>query len=148
MSTVSRRYDDIIDLPRPVSPRRTRMSPLNRAAQFAPFAALSGFDDCIDETARLTDRCPELTEEDCIRLNAQLCGLMGRVQEQPEVTLTCFEPDEKKPGGAWIGVTGRVRRIDETGQSIILTDGRMISFGKIHGIALPAQAGSSELSCG
>ena len=138
---LNRHYDDIIDLPRHVSPRRTRMSPLGRAAQFAPFAALTGFEDEIDETARLTDRCPELTEEDFLRLNGQLCELMGCLHEQPEVALTVFEPDEKKPGGAYRSVTGAVRRIDETGQTVILTDGRVIPFGKIHGIERLHRAG-------
>ena len=137
----TRCYDDIIDLPRPVSSRRTRISPLGRAAQFAPFAALNGFEDCIDETARLTDRCPELTEEDFLRLNGHLCELMGCLHEQPEVTLTCFEPDEKKSGGAYRSVTGYVRRIDETGQTVIFTDGRSIPFGKIHSIERISRAG-------
>ncbi len=129
-----RHYDDIIDLPRHESPRRSRMPLLGRAAQFAPFAALSGYEAEIDETARLTDRCPELTEEDFLRLNGQLCELMGCLHEQPEVALTLFEPDEKKPGGAYCSVTGVVRRIDEAGQSIVLTDGQIIPFGKVHGI--------------
>ncbi len=141
MRPLHRSYDDIIDLPRPVSSRRNRMPPLGRAAQFAPFAALTGFEEEIDETARLTDRCPELTEEDFLRLNGQLCDLMGCLHEQPEVALTVFEPDEKKPGGAYRSVTGAVRRIDETGQTVILTDGRIIPFGKIHSIERLHRAG-------
>lgn len=141
MRPLNRSYDDIIDLPRPVSPRRKLMPPLGRAAQFAPFAALTGFEEEIDETARLTDRCPELTEEDFLRLNRQLCDLMGCLHEQPEVALTVFEPDEKKPGGAYRSVTGVVRRIDETGQTIILTDGRVIPFEKLHGIERLYRAG-------
>lgn len=141
MRPLHRSYDDIIGLPRPVSPRRTRMSPLGRAAQFAPFAALTGFEDEIGETARLTDRCPELTEEDFLRLNGQLCELMGALHEQPEVALTVFEPDEKKPGGAYRSVTGVVRRIDEVGQAVILADGRNVPFGRIHDIERLHQAG-------
>lgn len=141
MKPLHRSYEDIITLPRPVSPRRTRMSPLGRAAQFAPFAALTGFEEEIDETARLTDRCPELSEEDFIRLNRQLCDLMGSLHEQPEVALALFEPDEKKPGGAYRSVTGVVRRIDEVGQSVIFTDGRVIPFGRIHGIERLHQTG-------
>ena len=141
MRPLNRSYDVIINLPRPVSPRRKRMPPLGRAAQFAPFAALTGFEEEIDETARLTDRCPELTEEDFLRLNGQLCDLMGCLHEQPEVALTVFEPDEKKPGGAYRSVTGAVRRIDETGQTIILTDGRVIPFEKLHGIERLHRAG-------
>jgi hypothetical protein len=141
MKAPTRTYEDIIGLPRPVSPRRTRLSPLGRAAQFAPFAALSGFEEEIDETARLTDRCPELSEEDFLRLNAALYELMGCLHEQPEVTLTLFQPDEKKPGGAFISVTGHVRRIDEANREVILTDGRSIPFRKIHGIARISRAG-------
>lgn len=141
MKAPARTYEDIIALPRPVSNRRTRLSPLGRAAQFAPFAALSGFEDEIDETARLTDRCPELSEEDFLRLNAALCELMGCLHEQPEVTLTLFQPDDKKPGGAFISVTGRVRRIDEANREVIFADGRSIPFGKIHGIACISRAG-------
>lgn len=141
MKPLHRSYDDIITMPRPVSPRRTRMSPLSRAAQFAPFAALTGFEEEIDETARLTDRCAELTEEDFLRLNAQLCDLMGCLHEQPEVALTVFEPDEKKPGGAYRSVTGVVRRIDEVNQRIIFTDGQVIPFGRIHGIERLHRAG-------
>lgn len=127
----TRHYDDIIDLPRPVSSRRVRMPLSGRAAQFAPFAALSGYDGAVQETARLTDRCPELTEEDFLHLNSQLCDLMGCLHEQPEVTLTLFEPDEKKSGGAYRSVTGKVRRIDETGREVILTDGRRIFLDRI-----------------
>lgn len=135
MKTVfERSYEDIIGLPRHVSPRRKPMPLMGRAAQFAPFAALTGFEEEIDETARLTDRCPELTEEDFLRLNSQLYELMGRLHEHPEVTLTCFEPDKKKPGGAYRSVTGSVRRIDETEQVVILTDGRRVPFGRIHRI--------------
>ena len=134
-------YEDIINLPHHQSKIRPQMPIKDRAAQFAPFAALSGFEDEIDETARLTDRCPELTEEDFLRLNAALYELMGCLHEQPEVTLTLFQPDEKKPGGAFISVTGHVRRIDEANREVILTDGRSIPFGKIHGIARISRAG-------
>ncbi len=131
-----RHYDDIIDLPRHESPRRAKMSLLGRAAQFAPFAALSGYDGAVQETARLTDRCMELDEESLALLDQQLTQLMSAIAEQPEVTFTCFEPDEKKAGGAYRSVTGRVRRIDETGREIILTDGRRISMDRVYGISM------------
>lgn len=130
----SRHYDDIIDLPRHVSPRRTRMSLSARAAQFAPFAALTGFDGAIQETSRLTDRCAELDDEGLADLNRQLTLLMSALTERPEVTFTCFEPDEKKAGGAYISVTGRVRRIDEAERKVILTDGRVLPFDRIYGL--------------
>lgn len=130
-----RHYDDIIDLPRPVSPRRAKMPLLGRAAQFAPFAALSGYDGAVQETTRLTDRCIELDEENLALLDQQLTRLMSAIAEHPEVTFTCFEPDEKKAGGAYRSVTGRVRRIDETGREIILTDGRRIPMDRIYGLS-------------
>lgn len=128
----TRHYDDIIDLPRPVSPRRAQMPLSGRAAQFAPFAALSGYDGAVQETARLTDRCIELDEESLTALNHQLTLLMSAITEQPEVTLTVFEPDEKKTGGAYRSVTGKVRRIDETGREVILTDGRRIPLDRVY----------------
>lgn len=134
MIRLNRRYDDIIHLSRPVSPRRTPMPALARAAQFAPFAALSGFEDAIDETARLTDSTPEHTEDDLALLNEQLRALMESTPNRPVVTLTCFEPDEKKSGGAYRSVTGAVRRVDAIQQEVILADGRVVPFGKIHGI--------------
>ena len=137
----NRHYDDIIDLPRHVSPRRPQMSLLGRAAQFAPFAALTGFEDTIDETARLTDRCVELDEEDLFHLNEQLCGLIAAIAEQPEITLTYFVPDEKKSGGAYCSVTGRVRRIDEVNQNVIFADGTVIPFGRIQHIEASSLAG-------
>lgn len=128
----TRHYDDIIDLPRPVSPHRARMPLSGRAAQFAPFAALSGYDGAVQETARLTDRCIELDEESLTALNHQLTLLMSAITEQPEVTLTIFKPDEKKTGGAYHSVTGKVRRIDETGREVILTDGRRIPLDRVY----------------
>lgn len=127
----ARQYDDIITLPRHESPRRAKMSLLGRAAQFAPFAALSGYEGEVQETARLTDRCVELDEESLAILNQQLTLLMSAITEQPEVTLTYFEPDEKKSGGAYHSVTGRVRRIDEVEREILFTDGRRISMARV-----------------
>lgn len=144
----ARQYDDIITLPRHESPRRAKMSLLGRAAQFAPFAALSGYEGEVQETARLTDRCVELDEESLAILNQQLTLLMSAITEQPEVTLTYFEPDEKKSGGAYHSVTGKVRRIDEAGQTIILTDGRNIPLGKVHSIERLYQAGVRNDYCG
>lgn len=141
MSPLHRRYDDILHLPRPVSPRRTPMPALARAAQFAPFAALTGFEDSLDETARLTDRTPVLTEEDLAHLNEQLHALQSDLAARPVVTLTCFEPDAKKAGGAYRSVTSAVRRIDDIRQEIILADGRVIPFGKVHNIRRESQAG-------
>lgn len=136
---LNRHYTDIIDLPRPVSPRRKRMPLSARAAQFAPFAALSGYDGAIQETARLTDRFVEQDEETLDELNRQLGQLMSAIAAQPEVTFTCFAPDEKKAGGAYRSVTGRIRRIDEVARTFILTDGTVLSFDNVHQISCSEQ---------
>lgn len=126
MIPLNRHYDDIIHLSRPVSSRRTPMPASARAAQFAPFAALTGFEDSLDETARLTERSHERPEDDLALLNEQLRTLMESTPGQPVVTLTCLKPDEEKPGGAYHSVTGTVRRISELGQDI--------PFERIHDI--------------
>ncbi|MBQ3156867.1 MAG: hypothetical protein IJB81_08090 [Clostridia bacterium] len=132
-----RNYEDIIGLSHHVSPRRPQMSNSGRAAQFAPFAALSGFEESIDETARLTDRCTEPDEEALALLNERMLRLTEAVRDRPEITLLCFEPDEKKPGGAYHSITGRVRRIDEVQRRLILADGTEIPFERIHSIESP-----------
>ena len=122
-------YDDIINLPHHVSARRARMSMTDRGAQFSPFAALSGYDAAIEETARLTEERPEADEQE---LNRRLQRLAEALTDsRPEVTFLCFIPDEKKDGGAYRRVTGRVRRIDEAGQRILLTDGTAIPIASI-----------------
>lgn len=126
-----RNYDDIIDLPRPEVHCRPCMSAMGRAAQFAPFAALSGFEEEMDETARLTDEGFEMTEEDMAHLNARLREIMDEIHLRPEVRMTCFQPDEKKSGGAYVSVAGRVRRIDEVNQQIVFTDGRSIPMERV-----------------
>ena len=120
------KYDDIIDLPRPVSSRRARMSNYDRAAQFSPFAALTGFDAAIEETARLTDQRIELDEEEKRQLNGVLQELRCRLPEQPEIIVTYFTYDERKAGGAYVTVQGRVRKIDGYSSGLLLTDGRVI----------------------
>ena len=107
------RYDDIINLPHHVSAVRKRMSMHDRAAQFSPFAALTGYDDAIDETARLTDKQFELSEDERNRLDEQLRLIADRIEEQPELEVTYFQPDELKEGGAYLTTRGCVRRIDE-----------------------------------
>ena len=107
------RYNDVINRQHPTSKKHPRMSNMNRAAQFAPFAALTGYEESIEETARLTDRRIELSEYEIEELNAKLNFIQKHIKERPEVTITYFQPDERKEGGAYITVTGRVRRIDE-----------------------------------
>ena len=136
MNGDNERYEDIIALPHPTSRKHKRMPILGRAAQFAPFAALTGYEEAVDETARLTEPCAELDEEMQKRLDEALHKLKEKIGEQPEAAITCFVPDEKKPGGSYRCLTGRVRRIDEISREIILTDRTVIPLDRIYGIAL------------
>ena len=107
------RYDDVINRQHPTSKKHPRMSNMNRASQFAPFAALTGYEESIKETARLTDRKRELSEDDIEEINAKLNFIQEHINERPEVAITYFQPDERKEGGAYITVTEKVRRIDD-----------------------------------
>ena len=105
------RYDDIINLPHYVSPTRQRMSMHDRAAQFAPFAALVGYDDAVAETARLTESRPALDEQEQKELDMRLRYLADHLKEQPVVHIQYFVPDERKSGGAILEFNGSVRKI-------------------------------------
>ena len=124
-------YDDIINLPRPVSKKHPPMPMSKRAAQFLPFAALTGFEGEIAETGRLTQAAPELGEDALVALDRQLALLRQRLPEQPEVTITRFVPDEKKDGGQYETLTGRVRRLDEPTRTLSLTDGARIDLDTV-----------------
>ena len=123
------KYDDIIDLPHHQSPRRAGMPMTDRAAQFAPFAALTGYEDVIRETGRLTDSCTELTDSSLQMLNAQLCELA----ENPgmAVSVTWFQPDRVKSGGSYVVTSGCVKRIDTCHQILCMTDGVKIPLDAI-----------------
>jgi len=125
---VSGNYEDIINLPHHVSAKRARMSSENRAAQFSPFAALSGYDAAVKETARLTGRRIELGDSDVAILDMKLNLLSDRADEQPEVVVTYFVPDGKKTGGEYVSATGAVKKIDDYEHAIVFTDGRKIAF--------------------
>ena len=124
-------YDDIIDLPRPVSRKHPPMPMMKRAAQFLPFAALTGFEGEIAEAARLTETAPELGEDALAALDEALDRLRVRLPERPEITVTCFAPDEKKTGGHFETRTGHVRRLDEANRAILLTDGTRVDLDTI-----------------
>ncbi len=125
------RYDDIIDLPHHVSKNRKQMSGLERAAQFSPFAALTGYDAAIRETARLTDQKIQLSESELEELNEQLALLAGQLDRRPEVTLTFFVEDERKEGGRYETRTVRLRRIDPVQRVLITEDREKIAMDDI-----------------
>ena len=122
----SHQYDDIINLPRHVSTTRAHMSLHDRAAQFLPFAALTGFEDAIQETGRLTQEKISLSESSIEDLNERLHILSEEAASHPKITITYFVKDEKKAGGAYDTAEGYVKRIDEYKRAIIMTDGSAI----------------------
>ena len=121
-------YEDIINLPHHVSDKRPQIPLRDRAAQFAPFAALTGHDEAIKETARLTDERIELDESTLAILNKKIQIILDNLDIEPEVTVTYFKPDNKKSGGAYIDHTGVVKKIDDIEKSIIFTDKISISI--------------------
>lgn len=125
------KYDDIIHLTRPVSATHPRMAAIDRAAQFSPFAALTGYESAIKETARLTDERIELDEATKIALSDRLQIITERVEEHPEITITYFQPDAKKNGGAYITAVGTVKKIDEYERIVVMTDGTVIPIDEI-----------------
>ena len=129
------KYDDIINLPYPQKPQR--MSNYNRAAQFSPCAALTGFEAAIAETARLTDSKVELDEGGKALLDEKLRLIEENIQESPEVIVTYFKPDLRKFGGAYIRKSGRVKKLDAYSRSVVFTDGTAIRIEDISEIYLP-----------
>ena len=129
-------YDDIINLPHHVSKVHPQMSMMNRAAQFAPFAALTGHAAAIEETVRLTDEQHELADEDSETLNQKMAYLREVINEHPTLTITYFEPDKKKAGGAYKTIEGQLQNIDDYSQSIVLKSGAVISLSSILDIRL------------
>ena len=119
---------ELLEMERPGSTRHAPMRRCDRAAQFAPFAALSGFDETVQEAGRLTQAQIELAENEREALNDALVRLAARLPEQPEVRLTYFQPDAKKSGGTYRTILTRVRRLDANAQVLVLTDGTRIPF--------------------
>ncbi len=125
-------YEDIILLSHHVSETRPRMDRQNRAAQFSPFAALTGYDAAVVETARLTDRKIELSEDEKVRLNEKFQILLERVHETPRILITYFKQDERKAGGSYEHHGGIVNKIDEFNQLIVFADGRKVPVEDIY----------------
>ena len=124
-------YDDIINLPHPTSARHPRMSLYDRAAQFSPFAALSGHGAAIAETARLTDRRIELDEDTKAELDLKQQILADRIAEQPEVSVVWFRPDEKKDGGQYVTTMGYLKKVDDVERILRLADGATIPLDDV-----------------
>lgn len=125
------RYDDIINLPHPEPTIRPRMAMENRAAQFSPFAALTGYDEATREEARLVDIKQELSEDMKDMLDAKLAIIEQHIKEQPEISVTYFQPDEKKTGGRYTTVSGNVKKLDGVEHVIIMADGTKIPIGDV-----------------
>lgn len=128
------RYDDMLDLPRPAMPRAKPLTGLERAAQFSPFAALSGYEAAIREAARLTEPAVELAEDAAVALDKKLRLLARQLPCRPQVTVTWFEPDARKEGGALRVFTGRLRRVDETAGLLIFEDGQRLPLAAVRAL--------------
>lgn len=128
---MSGEYEDIIHLPHHVSSKRPRMPMSDRAAQFSPFAALTGYDDAIRETGRLTEQKVHLDEEALATLDEKFHVLQEHLDESPKIQFTYFKPDERKAGGTYITVLGIVKKIQEYERQLILEDGNVIPIDDI-----------------
>ena len=128
------KYEDIIDLPHHVSYRHPRMSRIDRAAQFAPFAALTGYGAAVEETARLTEGLTELDETARALLNEKLRMLADFLDSEPQILITYFRPDERKTGGSYVTVSGTVKMVDEYARTVVMTDQTVIPMEHIREI--------------
>ena len=128
---IKSKYDEIMGLPHHVSRTRPQMPMSDRAAQFAPFAALTGYDSAIKETGRLTDEKIELDEEALTTLGMKYQFLMDALDDEPEVTITYFQPDERKAGGKYVSATGTVKKVDDFERRITMRDGTKIPMDDV-----------------
>ena len=128
---IKSKYDEIMGLPHHVSRTRPQMPMSDRAAQFAPFAALTGYDSAIKETGRLTDEKIELDEEALTTLDMKYQFLMDALDDEPEVTITYFQPDERKAGGKYVSATGAVKKFDDFERLITMQDGTRIPMDDV-----------------
>ena len=131
---MSGKYDDIICLPHPTSAKHLRMPISDRAAIFSPFAALTGHGAAIQETARLTEQKMELDEDTKAELDRRQAVLLEHIGEQPGVTITWFQPDQRKDGGAYLTTTGRLKKIDRVERALFLLNGTKIPLDDVAAI--------------
>ena len=136
-------YDDIINLPHHVSKRHPQMSMMNRAAQFAPFAALTGYDDAIKETIRLTDEWMDLDEETNEKLNNTIALLREKIKEHPSIKVTYFKKDKKKDGGSYKTVIGILKNIDDYNSTLVMANDIVIPLHAISDIWI-VEAGCNQ----
>lgn len=127
-------YEDIINLPPHISKKHPQPSMMDRAARFAPFAAITGYEEMVLEEARVTEDRIDLDEETLSLLNEKLSMIQEFLYEEPQIKITYFEPDKKKTGGAYVSITGVVKRIDEYERLVIMTDGKKIRIEDIYGL--------------
>ena len=125
------KYEDIVHLSRPQSAVHPPMDMIERAAQFAPFAALTGYDGVIQETARYVDKPVELTDSAKEELNQQFRLLVTQLNQYPRVTLTHYIPDDRKAGGCYVKTTGNLRRVDEYTRELELVDSTRVDMDTV-----------------
>ena len=125
------KYDDIIHLPHPTSPTHPRMSVSARAAQFSPYATLTGYGDAVRETARLTNQKLELDEDRKIAINEKLMLIQAQIEHKPQIAITYFKSDDKKDGGVYITVSGSVKKVKEYERIVVMVDGAEIFIDDI-----------------
>ena len=130
------KYDDIINLGHPTSKKHPRMPIRDRAAQFAPFSALVGYDEAVEETARVTDDMIEQSDEMIAILNEKLSSLKDRISGRPTVLVTYFLPDDKKSGGEYKIFEGRIKRLDGPDAMMIFECGKKIPYDKIYSVEI------------
>ena len=128
------KYDDMVYMQNPTPACKPRMSLHDRAEQFSPFAALTGYEDAVEETARLTDSRLELSEDMKTILNEKMQMILDNAENGPIVTITYFVPDKKKSGGAYVDVSGIVKEIDEYERCVVMTDKKKIPIEQIRAI--------------
>ena len=127
-------YEDIVNLPPHISKKHPQPTMLERAARFAPFAAITGYEEMVLEEARVTEERVELDEGTLAILNEKLNIIHESLDSEPIIKITYFEPDKKKYGGAYVSVTGTVKRIDEYERIVIMSDGKKIPIDEIFGL--------------
>ena len=127
-------YEDIVNIPRHISKVHPQATMADRAARFSPFAAISGYEDMVKEAARVTEERIDITDATKELLNEKLNMIIEFLDEAPVVTIIYFEPDKKKDGGAYISITGTVKRIDEYERIVLMSDDKKIRIEEIYAI--------------